>query len=117
METIKIDLDDKDFEKMRGKPLIGSLCFHHFVCDKDGNIEMDIWYEPDARPYKFSVHYPRFECCGAKLRDCTCFQGFTWEQIGMLVYAYSAEEYWKFEKAFCEWSGGNDKSNNRKEVR
>lgn len=79
--------------------------FHHFVCDKDGNIEMDIWYEPDERPYKFSVHYPRFECSGAIMRTGTSFQGFTWEQIGMLVYAYSEEEYWKFEKAFMEWSG------------
>ena len=90
--------------------------FHHFVCDKDGNIEMKIFYNPDARPHKFAVHYPRFEISGAKLRDCTCFQGFTREQIGMVVFAYSEEEYWKFEKAFCEWSGGNDKSNNREEV-
>lgn len=79
--------------------------FHHYVCDKDGNREMEIWYNPDAKPYKFSVHYPRFENSGARLRDCTCFQGFTREQIGMLVYAYSAEEYWKFEKTFMEWSG------------
>lgn len=77
--------------------------FHHFVCDKDGHKEMEIWYNPDARPYKFSVHYPRFENSCAKLRDCTCFQRFTREQIGMLVYAYSEEEYWKFEKAFLEW--------------
>ena len=79
--------------------------FFYDVCDKDGNIEMKVWYEPDARPYKFFVHYPRFEISGEKLRDCTCFQRFTREQIGMLVYAYSEEEYWKFEKAFMEWSG------------
>lgn len=82
--------------------------FHHFVYDKDGHVEMEIFYNSDARPYKFSVHYPRFECSGAKLRDCTCFQGFTREQIGMLIYAYSEEEYWKFEKAFIEWSVKED---------
>ena len=27
--------------------------FHHFVYDKDGHVEMEIWYNPDARPYKF----------------------------------------------------------------
>ena len=85
--------------------------FHHYVYNKDGHKEMEIWYNPDARPYKFAIHYPGFEISDAKLRDCTCFQRFTREQIGMLVYAYSAEEYWKFEKAFLEWRR-NDKSDN-----
>ena len=69
METIKIDLDDKEFEKMRNKPLIDNKSFHHYVCDKDGNNVMEILYNPDARPYKFFAHYPRFEISGAKLRD------------------------------------------------
>lgn len=86
------------------KDVFNMPIFRHLVCDKDGQKEMEIWYNPDARPYKFSVHYPRFENSGAKLRDCTCFQGFTREQIGMLVFAYSEEEYWKFEKVFWEWS-------------
>ena len=79
--------------------------FHHFVCDKDGNIEMEIFYERDARPYSFSVLFPRFTNSNAKIRDCTRLYGFMWEQIGVLVFAYSKEEYWKFEKAFMEWSG------------
>ena len=96
-----------DTEKTREvfKDVFNIPIFNHFVCDKDGNIEMKIFYNPDARPYKFFTHYHRFEASSAKLRDCTCFQGFTREQIGMLVYAYSEEEYWKFEKAFMEWSG------------
>lgn len=114
----KVEIPEEEFEKLKDKSFIRSLRFHHDVYDKDGHKEMEILYNPDARPYKFFAHYPRFENSGARLRDCTCFQGFTREQIGMLVYAYSEEEYWKFEKAFCEWSGRlNDKTNNRKEVR
>lgn len=77
--------------------------FHHFVCDKYGNIEMEIFYERDARPYSFSALFPRFTNSNAKIRDCAHLYGFMWEQIGMLIYAYSEEEYWKFEKAFLEW--------------
>ena len=91
--------------------------FHHFVRNKDGNNVMEIWYNPDAKPYKFSVHYPRFECSSARMGEATSFQKFRMAQIAMMIFFYSEEEYWKFEKSFCEWSGGNDKSNNRKEVR
>ena len=77
--------------------------FHHSVCNKDGNMEMYILYNPETD--EFFVNYPSFKCSGARLRMAKLFQEFTKEQIGMLVYAYSAEEYWKFEKAFLEWSG------------
>ena len=103
-DVYKVEIPEEEFEKLKGNSFFGSLCFHHDVYDKDGHKEMEIWYNPDAKPYKFSAHYPRFETSGAKLRDCTCFQGFTREQIGMLIFAYSEEEYWKFEKAFTEWS-------------
>ena len=89
--------------------------FHHYVCDKDGNIEMEIWFNPEN--YEFSVHYPRFECSSARMGEATSFQKFRMAQIAMMIFAYSAEEYWKFEKAFWEWSGRNDKSDNREEVR
>lgn len=104
-DVFKVEIPEEEFEKLKDKSFIRSLRFHHDVYDKDGHKEMEILYNPDARPHKFAVHYPRFEISGAKLRDCTCFQGFTREQIGMVVFAYSEEEYWKFEKAFLEWSG------------
>lgn len=88
-----------------------NMVFLHRICGKDWFTEMEIWYHPDE--YKFSVHYPRFECSGARLRKATSFQKFTREQIGMLVYAYDEEEYWKFEKAFKEWSDNNDNFANK----
>ena len=94
----------KEFESVYKIPI-----FHHYVCNKDGYNVMEIFYNPDAKPFRFFVHYHRFESSGAKLRYCTCFQGFTSEQIGMAVFAYSEEEYWKFEKAFIDWIRKNSK--------
>ncbi len=88
--------------------------FHHYVCDKDGNREMEIWFNP--KNYEFSVHYPRFECSRARMGEATSFQKFGMAQLAMMIFAYSIEEYWKFEKAFCEWIGRNDKNGNREEV-
>ena len=60
----------EDFKDVFNIPI-----FHHFVCDKDGNIEMEIFYERDARPYSFSVLFPRFTNSNAKIRDCTRLYG------------------------------------------
>ena len=72
--------------------------FRHYVQNKDREIEMEVLYNPEERRFPFSVHYPRFENSTTKHGDSHYFQKFTRDQIEMLIFAYSEEEFRKFEK-------------------
>ena len=79
--------------------------FHHYVCDKNGHIEMEIWFNP--KNYEFSVHYPRFECSSARMGEATSFQKFGMAQLGMMIFAYSEEEYMRLETALINFFKNN----------
>lgn len=80
---------------------------NYYVTDKDGNIEMEIFLKEYGA---FTVHYPRFEQQREILHSTSCFIRVSGEQLGMLLFAYSQDEYLKF----CEFyqtqicKGGDD---------
>lgn len=74
--------------------------FNHYVKDKDGHIEMEIFYDGK----KINVHYPRYEILPTKLRGkCQTFAEMRDYQVGMLIFAYNRSEFEQFEKEFYEW--------------
>lgn len=78
--------------------------FHHYVKDKDGNIEMEIFFDGS----KFKVHFPRYEGIPTLLKAaCQTLAELRDYQVGMLIFAYSQEEFDRFEKAFKEWRRRN----------
>lgn len=72
--------------------------FHHYVKDEKGNIEMELWYKNG----KWKVHYPRYEFFPTHLRT-NCFAEFLTYQVAMLIFAYSKDEFERFEKEFEEF--------------
>lgn len=81
--------------------------FHHFVKDKNGYIEMELWYADG----KWGVHYPQYEGQETSLRRPTCFAEFRTDQVAMLIFAYDKDEFLRFEKEFLaasrEWVNQN----------
>lgn len=73
--------------------------FHHYIKDKDGNIEMELWYGNG----KWAVHYPRYESQETSLRANTCFAEFFTYQVAMLIFTYDKDEFLKFEKEFVRF--------------
>lgn len=71
--------------------------FHHYVKDKDGNIEMEIF----ANGNKFTVHFPRYEGANNnRFRFNTCFAEMRDYQVGMLIFAYSEQEFYRFQDCY-----------------
>lgn len=71
--------------------------FHHYVKDKDGNIEMEI-FESDN---KFSIHFPRYEGIESKyFRSNSCFAEMRDYQVGMLIFAYDEREFYRFLECY-----------------
>ncbi len=86
--------------------------FHHYVKDKDGNIEMEIFYQPN-RHMRWGVHYPRFEAEPIRwIHTNTCFTEFMTHQVCMLVFAYGEDEFHGFVESFEKWSEENARTGN-----
>ena len=76
--------------------------FHHYVRDKDGNIEMTIikYGKEDGR---FGVRFDRFSNEDTRYNVFRPFMKFCTWQLAMMLFAYDEEEFRKFEKAYAEW--------------
>ncbi len=74
--------------------------FRHHVRDKDGHIEMELFYNENS---KWSVHYPHYEMSETHLRSNTCFTEFYTYQVAMLIFAYSEDEFKRFERGFRDF--------------
>lgn len=71
--------------------------FHHYVKDKDGNIEMEIF----ATDSKFTVHFPRYEGIENKnFHSNSCFAEMRDYQVEMLIFAYSEQEFYRFQDCY-----------------
>lgn len=68
----------------------------YYVHDKNGNIEMEISSRNNGG---FTIHYPQYEQQREILHSCNCFMSVTSEQLGMILFAYDKDEYFKF----CEF--------------
>lgn len=69
---------------------------NYHVKDKNGNIEMELSCIDGST---VTVHYPKYEMYNNNSelpRQSTCFAKYNSEQIGMLIFAYSKEEYDEF---------------------
>ena len=69
-------------------------CYH--ILNKDGDVEMSISFEGHGW---FTIHYPLYEQQREILRSNSCFMNVSGEQLGMILFAYSKDEYLKF----CEF--------------
>lgn len=68
----------------------------YYVRDKNGMIDMEI-AEKDGI---FTVHYPQYELNHNNvIFPYSCFTMVTRDVLGMILFAYSQEEYEKF----CKW--------------
>lgn len=74
--------------------------FHFYVKDKDGHIEMEIFYNSNG---KFSVHYPRYETTTKGIHANNCFAEMLGYQVSMLIFAYNESELERFDKEFKEY--------------
>lgn len=73
--------------------------FRYYVHDRDGNIEMEIFY-PAKMPGYVSVHYPRIEgfpISSPLLPDRSSFKVMRFADFGYMLFAYSEEEFIKFD--------------------
>lgn len=74
--------------------------FHHYVKDKNGHIEMELFYNKNG---KWSVNYPHYEMHETHLRSGSCFTEFYTYQVAMLIFAYDESEFKRFEHEFKEF--------------
>ena len=81
--------------------MIQNKRFHFYVKDKDGHIEMEIFYNSNG---KFSVHYPRYETTTKGIHANNCFVEMLGCQISMLIFAYNESELERFDKEFKEYT-------------
>ena len=85
-----------------------NIRFHFYVKDKDGHIEMEIYYFDSG---KFLVHYPRYENQSRSLRANSCFAEMKGYQVGMLILAYSESEFVRFMEEFEEFVKNGNNTN------
>lgn len=77
--------------------------FHHYVDIKEFR-EIEI-YSEDGKT--FDVNYPRYDIIGNEEKEVH-FVEMDYTQISMLIFAYSEEEFERFEKALAEWRDRNE---------
>lgn len=78
----------------------------HFYVDIKNHHEMEI-FSDDGKI--FDVNYPRYDILANKSGKYDYFIEMEYNQIAMLIYAYSEQEFRRFEQAFEEWRKRNGK--------
>lgn len=87
--------------------------FRYYVRDTEGNIEMEI-FNSAKRPESYvTIHYPRLEAfpmSSPLLSGRTTFKEMRIADFGYMLFAYSRDEFVKFDAFLKEWLKANSET-------